>query len=80
MNEEIEKDSLSELEKLSAIEVFEKIGRQLSKEKSRSLWKRLHSEMESGGMRSAISWLESDLEQKSEQVHKALSQFKEVEE
>lgn len=80
MNEEMEKDVLSELEKLRTIEVFEKIGRQLSLEKSRSLWRRLQSEMESGGVRSAVSWLDSDLKQKSEQVREALSRFKEVEE
>jgi hypothetical protein len=35
--------------------------------------------MKSRGVRSAISWLESDLTQKSEQIREALNRFEEVE-
>lgn len=75
-----ENEILSELKEISAIEVFKEIGKQLPSEESRSLWKRLQSEMKSGGIRSAVSWVESDLRQKSEQVRKILNKFKEVEE
>lgn len=69
----------SKLEKLDASQVFKKVVRQLSSEKSRSLWRRMQSEMKSGSVRSTISWLESDLKQKSEQVREVLNRFKEVE-
>lgn len=75
MNEE---EILSKLEKLNAVEVFEKIGNQLPSEKSRSLWRSIQSEMKSGSVRSAVSWLENALRQKSEQVQEALTRFREV--
>ena len=75
-----EKKILSKLEKLNAVEVLEKIGNQLRSEKSRSLWRSVQSEMRSGSVRSAVSWLENTLKQKSEQVRGALNRFREVEE
>ena len=77
MNEE---EIFSKLEKLSIIEVFERISYQLPSEKSRSLWRSIQSEMESGAVKSAGSWLENALKQKSEQVKEALNRFREVEE
>jgi len=77
MNEE---EILSKLEKLSVIEVFERIGHQLSSEKSRSLWRSIQSEIKSGTVRSAVNWLENALKQKSERVREALNRFREVEE
>ena len=77
MNEE---KILSKLEKLNVIEVFKRISYRLPSEKSRSLWRSIQSEMRSGTVRSAISWLENTLKQKSEQVKEALSWFREVEE
>ena len=76
MNEE---ENFSELEKLSIIEVFERISHQLPSEKSRSLWRSIQSEMKSGTVNSAGSWLENALKQKSEQVREALNRFREVE-
>jgi len=77
MNEE---EILSKLEKLSVIEVFERISHQLSSEKSKSLWRSIQREMRSGTVKSAISWLESTLTQKSKRVREALNRFREVEE
>ena len=76
MNEE---EIFSKLEKLSIIEVFERISHQLPSEKSRSLWRSIQSEMKSGTVKSAVNWLENTLKQKSEQVRGALNRFREVE-
>jgi len=54
--------------------------RRNSSEKSRSLWRSIQSEMKSGTVKSAVSWLENTLKQKSEQVKEALNRFREVEE
>ena len=67
MNEE---EILSKLEKLSVIEVFERISHQLSSEKSRSLWRSIKSEIKSGTVRSAANWLENALKQKSNELEK----------
>ncbi len=77
MNEE---KILSKLEKLSVIEVFERINHQLPSEKSRSLWRSIQSEIKSGTVRSAVNWIENALKQKNEQVREALNRFREVEE
>jgi len=76
MNEE---EIFSKIEKLSIIEVFERISHQLPSEKSRSLWRSIQSEMKSGTVKSAVNWLENTLKQKSEQVRGALNRFREVE-
>ena len=68
----------SELEKLEAAQVFEKVNKRLSSEKSQSLWRKMQSEMINGSVRVAVNWLESDLKQKSEQVQEELKKFKEV--
>ena len=59
--------------------MFERISHQLPSEKSRSLWRSIQSEMESRAVKSAGSWLENALKQKSERVRGALDQFREVE-
>ena len=48
-----------EFKDLDASSVFEKVGRQLPSEKSRSLWQRMQSEMQSGSVRHVMSYLES---------------------
>lgn len=68
------------LEKMNVIEVFERISQQLPSEKSRSLWRSIQSEMKSGTVKGALSWLENALKQKSEQVRETLNRFREVEE
>ena len=77
MNEE---EIFSKLEKLSIIEVFERISHQLPSEKSRSLWRSIQSEIKSGAVRSTVNWLENVLKQKSEQVREALNWFREEKE
>ena len=67
----------SEFEKLDAVSVFKEVGKQLSSEKSRSLWKRMLNEMQSGSTRQGVSYAESELRQKVEQLRKTLNQFKE---
>ena len=69
-----------EFEKLDASSVFKEVGKQLSSEKSRSLWNSVQNEMQSGGVRQAVSYAESELRQRIEQLRKALNQFKEEEE
>ncbi|MCK4731763.1 MAG: hypothetical protein KAT65_04815 [Methanophagales archaeon] len=66
----------SEFEKLDAASVFREVGKQLSSEKSRSLWHRMLSEMESRSVRYAASYAEIELRQKVEQLREALNQFK----
>jgi pyrroloquinoline quinone (PQQ) biosynthesis protein C len=75
-----EQGILSELEKLSATDVLEKVAARLSSEKGRSLWRKVYGEMKSGGVKSAFSWLESYLKQASERTREALTKFKGVEE
>ena len=68
----------SEFEELDASSVFKQVGKRLSSEKGRSLWNRTQSEMQSGGVRSAVSYLESILNQRNEQAREALKRFREV--
>lgn len=70
----------SEFEELDASSVFKQVGRRLSSEKGRSLWNRMQSEMQSGGVHRAASYLESTLNQRIEQTKEALKRFKEVSE
>lgn len=67
----------SDFKKLDAVSVFKKVGKQLSLEKSRSLWNRMQSEMQSGSVRRGASYAESEFRQRVEQVRKTLSQFRE---
>lgn len=67
----------SEFQKLDASSVFKEVGKQLPSEKSRSLWNRMQSEMQSGGVRQAVNYAESELRQRVEQLRKALNRFKE---
>ncbi|MGQ9722235.1 MAG: hypothetical protein ACUVXA_13045 [Candidatus Jordarchaeum sp.] len=69
----------SEFDKLDAASVFKKVGKQLSSDKSRSLWIKIHSELQSGGIPHVKSHLESNLKQKAENVREALKSFKEEE-
>jgi len=70
-------DFPEEFSELDAISVFKKVGIQLPSEKSRSLWQRMQSEMQSGSVRHVMSYLESVLKQKSEQVREDLNRLKE---
>lgn len=67
----------SDFKKLDAVSVFKKVGKQLSLEKSRSLWNRMQSEMQSGSVRRGASYAESEFRQRVEQVRKTLDQLKE---
>jgi chaperonin cofactor prefoldin len=67
----------SEFEKLDADSIFKEVGKRLLTEKSRSLWKRMQNEMQSGSVRQGVSYAESELRQKVEQLRKTLNQFKE---
>ena len=66
-----------EFSELDTISVFNKVSIQLPSEKSRSLWQRMQSEMQSGNVRHVMSYLESVLKQKSEQVREDLNRLKE---
>jgi uncharacterized lipoprotein YmbA len=68
----------SEFDNLDAASVFKKVSKQLS-DKSRSLWVRIQSELQSGGIPRVTSYLESNLKQKAEKVREALKRFKEEE-
>ena len=72
-----EREFLSKFENMDSSSIFKEIGKQLPSERSRSLWNRMQSELQTGGVRSVVSYLDSTLNQKIEKTREILDRFKE---
>ena len=72
-----EREFLSKFENLDSSSIFKEVGKQLPSEISRSLWNRIQSELQTGGVRSVESYLDSILTQKIEKTREIFNRFKE---
>lgn len=57
--------------------VFAEVRRRLDSGEKRSLWRRIESEMEQGGVASAVNYLEASFKELTQSVTENVSRFRE---